>query len=82
MDIIICVCVCVHLSTGKVQSQCVQDLLQVSLQQIATMALVKVDKCHQQLLVVCDHLLLLLVQQQTMFTLYHSLNNKPKIKNK
>ena len=58
------VSVCVYLSTRQVQSQSVQDLLQVSLQQVAAVALVEVDKRHQQLLVVCDHQLLLLVEQQ------------------
>lgn len=53
--------VCDHLSTREVQSQSVQDLFQVSLQQIATVALIKVDERHQQLPVVCDHQLLLLV---------------------
>lgn len=49
-----------HLSAGEVQPQRVQDLLQVPLQQVAAVALVEVDKRHQQLLVVRHHLLLLL----------------------
>ena len=64
----LCACACrvsdwAYLSTGQMQPECVHDLLQVSLHQVATVALVKVHKGHQQLLVVGQHQLLLLVLQ-------------------
>lgn len=57
-----------HLCTRQMQAQCVQDVLQVSLEQIAAVTLVKVDKRHEQVPVLGHHLLLVLVQKTTTFT--------------